>query len=613
MPTPEQTLIQAAIRGHTGAWFESGHAKIFGKDRNAGLMVPKMNYLQTKVQRAITKFDLLDAPIRLVILKPRQKGATTYCCAIDYTVLRRDSASAVIIGGQYSQVAEALGMLQTYSKNDTFDWGNRGEINTKAGAWSHGSKLITETANDARAGIGGTHQVLHCFEVARWVRHGVANSSEVLANITKCVPLLPRTVIILESTAEGQSGAFYERWLPAIDVEKFLDDEVKVTPGSYVRCFAAWFQFDDSAMRLTEEEQEEVKNSLDEDAEYYGEKALIEAYGVVGEDGVMRLGETVKDFSAYEQLFWRRWSIREECDRDVNKFNRDYPDSWQNAFQKSGSQRFNTAGLMVMRKRLSAVTPQHGIIEEHKRRVAFRQTPLNEAKVSIFEKPIRGCRYLLSLDPMTGISQVAGADPDYHGAFVMRAGYYDVKGEWKRPAAVACVVQCRFDIDVLEEIIWRLARFYGNVNGCLIAIEMNAERGVTELLKQRGANLYMREQFNQREQRTTKALGYMTNVKTREVLVETLAAAIREYDTSGHGVDIWDSTAMSECDNFVSKDNGRSEAAEGHHDDQVIAIALGLELIGHATVYVGEQSIFGIPPELRDEAQGTRRTPSAYS
>lgn len=607
----ESGLINATIRKSTGAWFET-HGRIFGKDRKAGLIRPRQNYLQRKAQAVIDKMEDEELPVRIQKLKPRQRGSTTYGAAIDYTMLRRAPTSAVVIGGQVSQVQECWGMLQTYCKADTFDWKNTGEINSKAGTFSNGSKIIQETAGDAVAGIGGTHQCLHCFEVARWSEHGVSNSAEVLTNIMKCVPLLPGTLINLESTAEGQSGAFYDYWLMAVDAEDFLEGRVKVKPGQFVRIFAAWFQFDDSAMRLTEADKREIENSLDSELWFSGERDLIDLYGVTGSDGVLRLGETVTDYDVWEQLAWRRWAIEYECKKDISKFERDYPHSWRTAFQKSGTQRFSVTGLAALRKRLTSVVPMIGVIEEAKRRLAFRQTQRQEAKHILFEKPIPGCRYIVAVDPMTGESQTAGSEPDRHGVFALRAGYWGNAGKWNRMATAGRVVQCRWDIDVLEEAVWRLSRYFGGVSGCMIAVEMNMDRGLVELLKLRGANLYMRELFNQREQRTTKAFGYQTNTKTREVLIERLAAEIREHDTPGMGIDILDRDALDQCDNFVVKPSGRSEAAEGWKDDDVLSVALGTELIEHATTYVPDRSMFSLPPDLRD-APKAAGLGSAYS
>lgn len=607
----ETDFLNAVVRKSTSAWMET-HGRIYLKDRSLGPQRPTCNYLQRKIQSVVDRFDELGLPARIIILKPRQKGSTTYGCALDYTMLRRAATSAVVIGGQLSQVDEAWQMLQTYAKHDKFDWKNTGEINTKVGAWSHGSKLIKETAGDARAGIGGTHQCLHCFEVARWAEHGVSNSAEVLVNIMQCVPLMPNTLVNLESTAEGQSGAFYTHWIGATDAEKFLAGE-EIKMGAFVRCFAAWFQFDDSAIRLAPEQKSEIERTLDSESWHDGEKELIEAYGFKDEYGVMHLGDVVTDFDVWEQLAWRRWSIEVQCKKDKSKFERDSPHSWQTAFQKSGNQRFSMSGLAEIRKRAQKITPQYGILEETKERgVAFRTTAPNEAKVIIYEKPIKGCRYIVGVDPMTGITQAGGTDPDYHGVFCMRDGYYDAKGVWHPPATAARIVQCRWDIPILEPEIWKLARMFGPKSGCTIVVEMNQDKGITELLKLRGANLYLREQFNRTEQRTTKAYGFVTNEKTRENLIERLAGCIRNNADVGNGIDIWDMTTLDECDNFVRKPNGRSEASEGWHDDSVFGIALPLEVIGHGTTYFPPlASHWFHPPSGQPPA--TRSAPGAYS
>ncbi len=492
-------LLNAAIRLNTGAWFET-YGKIWPKDRNQGLVTPRQNFLQRKIQEVINKFEELDLPCRIIGLKPRQKGSTTYFSCCGYTKMRRQPTSACVIGGQYSQTDELWKMLQTYQTNDRFEWGNKGEINAKAGTFTNGSKLKAETAGDALAGISGTYQFLQATEVARWSKYGVANAGEVLSNILKCVPLLPGTMVILESTAEGRNGEYYERYIKAIRMDDFLEGRVIPQPGQYVAVFAPWFEFDDSAIRLTDDQKEMIKNTLDDDDEYAGERDLIEKYATVDEDMETHLGTAVKDFDVWEQLAWRRLAIREECKRDKAIFDRDYPHSAEDAFMKSGNTRFSNVGLAVLRKSVARIVSQPGIIEDIKNgRVSFRQTGPGEASVTLFEKPTMGYRYILAVDPMTGITQTGGDDPDWHSAFVMRAGLYDSKGRWMKPCTAARVIPCRWEIDMLEKWVWRLARLYGSTTGCKIVIEMNQDRGLTELLKLRGADLYQREMFNQRE------------------------------------------------------------------------------------------------------------------
>ncbi len=604
----DNDLLNTAIKTHCGAWWETC-GRIWAKDRTKGLVIPKQNYLQHKIQKTVDRFEELELPVRIIGLKPRARGSTTYFTGLGYTQMRRTSTSAVFIGGQSDQTVGLWNMLKTYHKNDTFDWGNVGEVNEKGALFSNGSRAKKETAKDVVAGIGDTYQLLHATEVARWSQYGVSNAAAVMNNILKAVPLLAGTSIFLESTAENAGGDYYNRWLGAVDSDSFLSGEAHVGFGSYVRVFAAWFQFEESALRLTPEQKGAIERTLDADPEYFGEKELIELYGQRGEDGILRLGESVINYDAYEQLAWRRYSIREECDRDLNIFNRDYPDSWRNAFMKSGNMRFNSTGVAILRKRATKPA-MHGMIEEAKGRVAWRNTDPTEAKFTLWEKPAPARKYILAVDPMTGASQAAGLDPDKHSAVILRSGFWNELKQWTRPAMVARVIPCRWEIDTLEDAIWKLARYYGSRSGCMIAIEMNMDRGLTELLKLRSANLYMREVFNRREVKTTTALGYQTNEKTRETLITTLAAAVREWDTPGNGIDIWCPHALEQFENFIRKENGRSEAGQGFKDDDVLAISLGLELIEHASLYVPERNIFGPPGE---SMSGRRGGTSAFS
>jgi hypothetical protein len=609
--TDEAKMMYEVTRDDPGAWFEQ-HGKIWPKDRGTGLITPKQNYLQQLGQRVLNKFEELGLPARVIGLKPRQKGSTTWFSAVDYCGLRRKSCHACVIGGQYTQTNAIWEMMQTYQANDTFDWKNTGEINAKEGRWSNGSRLKAETAGDALAGISGTYQILHATEVARWAKYGVKNAAGVLTNILKCVPPLPGTVVILESTAEGASGSFFERWVKAIDAEDFLSGRVELKLGQYVRIFAPWFEFEDGAHRLSDEQKLNIQRTLDAEEEYAGEKELISNYGNEF-NGRMRLGTSVVDYDVWEQLAWRRYAIAEECERDRIIFDRDYPHSWQDAFVKSGNLRFNSTGLSVMRKQMALKPPMYGIFEERNRTLGFRQTERAESQIIIYEKPQYSRKYILAVDPMTGATQVSGQDPDWHGVPVLRQGYWDGSGRWIKPAVVARVIPCRWDIDVLELAVWQLARHYGSGSGCMIVIEMNMDRGLTELLKLRHANLYQRQMFNQREMKTVGALGFQTSPKTRENLIETLAAAIRNWDKPGDGIDIWDENAITQLENFVKGQNGLSAAAEGFHDDDVLAIAMGLHLIDQATVYYPQRGQDDLPPDLRGAVRPSGGTGGAYT
>jgi hypothetical protein len=155
-----------------------------------------------------------------------------------------------------------------------------------------------------------------------------------------------------------------------------------------------------------------------------------------------------------------------------------------------------------------------------------------------------------------------------------------------------------FDTDIVEVELYRMARYYG---GCRIVVEVNKDRGLIELLKLRGdVDIYQREMFNRREQVMTSAYGFNTDVRTREMVISTLAQAIREAGKGvvGHGIELRCPWIVEEARNFVTKTNGRSEAAKGKHDDSILMVAIGLQVIDHATPYFESNREEWLPRDL---------------
>jgi hypothetical protein len=75
------------------------------------------------------------------------------------------------------------------------------------------SEYRVESAGDVNAGRGVTIQNLHCSEVARWP----GNAAETLAGLRAAVPAGGE--MMLESTANGASGCFYQEWRRADETE----------------------------------------------------------------------------------------------------------------------------------------------------------------------------------------------------------------------------------------------------------------------------------------------------------------------------------------------------------------------------------------------------------
>lgn len=573
--------IKLALRLSPAAWFECFGAvkpKVGPLLRSPDLIA---NYLQVLKSDVVEYCLRYKRPCRMICLKPRQKGSSTFSVAIGYRWLANMRATGCIIGGAHAQSTNLFRMLKTFAENDEFETKtNPCKVIDRLGRWANGSIMEQLTAANPEAGRSGTYQVVVATETARWADEGVANAADVLAGLLKCVPNEPFTLIELDSTANGVGNDFHERWEGGITFEELQEGK-----DGFVKIFAAWFQFSDSRRDPKLEDGKEQCVPPDKVDEVRKKYDLDDA-----------------------QIAWMQWAVREECKKDFDVFCEDYPFDAESAFRTSGRHRFNAGILSKMVERAKIYPPDTGNIDMVNNRAVWRPCPSDECRCIRWEQPRGNARYLVSIDSMTGETQVGGKDPDNHAVGVLRAGYFDPTRGWIPPKLVARLVhdwglwernkryELRWDIDVLEQQIWNLANYYGN---CLIVPEMNADRGLVELLKLRGsANIYLRKLFNRREQTEQKAYGWMTDERTREAVIENLARAIRNQGEQAEGIDIYCPITLSELQSFIVKANGRSEAMSGKHDDTVLSLAIGLMCIDGATTYAEPITQLHLPPDL---------------
>lgn len=575
-------IEKLAVRSSWDAWFETygviedAEGNIRGMEQDELLVA---NYLQTLYTDVFNWCNKNKVPVRMLGLKPRQRGSSTYTVAGLYQEINKRRISSAIIGAKLKQAKNLYKMCKLYNQHDRFDWGTNRSFGAESAIISHAKgrestvELLSAEAIDP--GRSGTYQFLLATEVARWSEDGVSNAAEILSGLLKGVQVKAGTTVILETTARGASGDFYDRWKDAYDFEDFKRrfEQGQLMDGEYIRIFAPWYKFPELSLELTPEQKDEANRTLGKvtryNSKHFGnEQAIMERFALT-------LG----------QVAWRRLAIDKECEKSPEIFEQDYPSTWETAFLTSGDLRFNASGMEAMRKIAKANPPTCGILEKQLRdsyRVAWKETSEDEAIIYRWEEPRPGYRYLISADVMTGADQTQGDDPDRHSVWVIKAGGWEAGG-WRRPLTVARIKPpCRYDIDMLGDWIVRLHRYY---RGALICPEMNNPGlALITYLKPLGVPIYHREVFDEFEKRFEKKLGWQTTSKTKPMLIENLARAIREYDVEGEGMDILCEHALDECMSFVRK-NGKDEAMDGKKDDDVMALGIGLTLIENAVVY----------------------------
>ncbi len=146
-----------------------------------------------------------------IVLKARQLGITSYIAARFFvqTITRKGTLTMLVAHDR--EAAEEIFRIVHRFWDNLPEKMQKGALKTSR---SSARELVfprldsefSVTSADENAGRGRTIQHLHCTEVSRWGREG----EEALASLRAA--LVPGGEIVLESTANGAWGQFYEEW-----------------------------------------------------------------------------------------------------------------------------------------------------------------------------------------------------------------------------------------------------------------------------------------------------------------------------------------------------------------------------------------------------------------
>jgi hypothetical protein len=241
--------------------------------------------------------------VRIIVLKGRQQGVSTYVAARFYwKVTHRKGAKVFILTHEIKATENLFEMAKRYHDNNLPD--------LKPTTKSESMKTLTfnnldsgyavGTAGTKGVGRSSTTQYFHGSEVAFW-DHADTHATGVIQG----VPTEPDTEIFLESTANGLGNFFHTQWQLAERGE-----------SDYIAVFLAWYWM------------AEYTRPVDDDFDLTPEEfELLNAYK---SDGL-----------TVEHLNWRRFKTMEfsaSGDSGEWRFKQEYPMSASEAFQTSGEE-----------------------------------------------------------------------------------------------------------------------------------------------------------------------------------------------------------------------------------------------------------------------------------
>ncbi len=188
----------------------------------------RLNLAQRHIHACIEEQKRQTGKVRVLILKGRQQGASTYTEGRFYwLVSHRKGVRAFILTHEAESTAALFEMAERYHENCPV------LVKPATGA-SNARELYFDpldsgykvgTAGNKSVGRGTTIQYFHGSEVAFW-----PHASEHAKGILQAVPDAPDTEVILESTANGIGNYFHQQWQAA-----------EAGESEFLAIFVPWF------------------------------------------------------------------------------------------------------------------------------------------------------------------------------------------------------------------------------------------------------------------------------------------------------------------------------------------------------------------------------------
>lgn len=480
------------------------------RTKKAEVVPFKLNHAQWKLQRAIEESIEKTGMVRVIILKARQQGLSTYVGGKLYHGVSQSRAKKAIVVTHKSDSTNALfNMTKRYHEHVP-------EIMRPSTSYSSKKELVFDkldssymvaTAGGEGIARGETITHAHLSELAFWKE---STARENLNGLLESIPETPGTEVYIESTANGVTGPFYEYWKGAVNGE-----------NGYTPVFIAWFE--DPEYR-----RKAPKNFQRTPDEEKIAESVLEHYGVVLDD---------------DQLYWRRVKVNQ---KGVDLFKQEYPAFPEEAFLTTGRPVFDP--VQITERMSLGLGPK-----ERMSLILTKWEPHAQGELLMYLPHDPGETYYIGADVAMGVR-----NGDYSVAQVLDSR--------KRQAAIW---RGHVHPDYYAEILHRLGLFY---NEARIAVESNNHGLLTVNLLYKHweyPNVFTNVQEDKMTDVETPNLGFKTDAKTKPMIIDDLRASLRKGE-----LELYDKVTMQEMLTYVVKESGKLEAEEGCHDDCVMSLAI---------------------------------------
>ncbi len=488
---------------------------LYIKTKDQKIVPLQFNTAQKLIYERIRAIKEKGKPIRIILLKARQEGVSTFCEAMIFDkTANHKNVNSLIVAHEPESTEAIFAMSKLFydmlpwHKKPMRRYDNKKQMvfenpDEKSRDESPGlrSRMVISTADKVKVGRGLT---LHCFhgsEVAFWKK-----AKELMLSVMQAVPDLPNTMVFLESTANGFGG----------DGEYFYNivQDALAVKNEFELVFLPWHLMPEYSMPFVNDEE---KKKFAETLDGY-ERDLMKTAKVT-----------------LEQLNWRRWAIQNKCGGDLEKFKQEYPATIEEAFVAS----------------TKSVIPKQYIEAQRK----FVRKPIKKLDdILVYEEPNPLRFYSLGADPSEGIGQDDSSFTVIDKMTGREVGFYIGQ----------------IQPDLFAHKIRKGAEYFNNA---LVVLEVN-NHGLTTIseLKHIYSNLYQRTIFDKITNTKRKELGWKTTQTTKPLMVDDFIAGLREEE-----VGLSSAVTVSQMMTFVHTTEAHRHgmgAETGQKDDALISAML---------------------------------------
>lgn len=504
-------------------WMQE-HCWIIAKDGKLKRLT--LNKAQHKVKDACLRQLRAGKPIRIIGLKARQLGFTTFVQALFFSrTARRRGVKAVLLSHTDESKAKIWGMQAVF-----VDGSGIGDQKKRFGeadgplVWRHNSMLSCMTAGGKHVGHGETINLLHLSEFARY---GEGQSPEqqarvkaMVAEIRSALADTPDSMEFVESTANGFGNEFQIEWQAAVEGR-----------NDYEPVFIAWFEEPEYQVALLGRNDDLVEGLSAYEQDLRGTFGLLP-----------------------EQLAWRRWVIANKIGGDERKFREQFPSTPEEAFLVTGSPVFDAERIDVYSRNTRPPVWRGDIAYEAPTGWALYERA--DGPLQIWRWPEETDAYAIGADTAECLDLQADRD-----AAVVRS---------RRTKDVVATLAGHWEPGEFAERLAALGWLYRTA---LLAVERNhpGPAVVGALAGKLGGrplfgNLYCYERVDKATGKRQTVIGFPTTRDTKRAAVEAEMALLREGSEDCPSVDL-----LAEARTFINGPNGKMEAVAGARDDLVVA------------------------------------------